>query len=36
MKIRKNDTVIIITGKDKGEKYFAGHMRESLPPGRSV
>jgi large subunit ribosomal protein L24 len=28
MKIRKNDTVLVITGKDKGKK---GKVRKSLP-----
>jgi len=28
MKIRKNDTVLVITGKDKGKK---GKVRQSLP-----
>lgn len=33
MKIRKNDTVVVIAGKDKGKK---GKVRRALPRGNRV
>ncbi len=33
MKVRKNDTVLVIAGKDKGKK---GKVRRSRPGGNSV
>ena len=33
MKIKKNDTVLIITGKDKGKK---GKVRQSLPKEKRI
>jgi large subunit ribosomal protein L24 len=33
MKIRKNDTVLIVTGKDKGKK---GKVRKAIPDKESV
>jgi len=33
MKIRKNDTVVVITGKDKGKK---GKVRHTYPKGERI